>query len=56
MKVGFDIDFTITTGEVYEKVVQKYFPKFEISRYYTKRPLEYSLMEHGFVSDTYLFN
>lgn len=56
MKVGFDIDFTITTGEMYEKVVQKYFPKFDIRKHYTKHPLEYSLMSHGFMTDTYPFD
>lgn len=49
MKIGFDIDFTITRGIRYEQVVKKYFPDFNLKEHYTTYPLEESLLMHNFI-------
>lgn len=46
--VAFDIDFTMTTGDLHQQVFGSKYPGFDINQHYNIYPIEEALIKHGF--------
>lgn len=48
VRLAFDIDFTMTTGENHQKVFGTKYPGFDIDKHYDIYPIEDALIKYGF--------
>lgn len=46
--IAFDIDFTMTTGDLHQKVFGEKYPGFDINKHYDIYPIEDALIKYGF--------
>lgn len=49
VKIAFDVDFTMTTDDNYNRVFGELYPGFDVKKHYTHYPIEQSLYYHGFI-------
>lgn len=51
VKIAFDVDFTMTTDDNYNRVFGELYPGFDVKKHYTHYPIERSLFHHGFITN-----